>query len=123
MIPGYEELYERYTHPLFRGVLASANAHAGQLNRSCGDRVEVTLVIEQGMVQKAAWTGAGCVISQATADLLMEHVLGMPVEKVHELCGNDLRELIKVSLGPVRFRCAMLSLAVVQEALKSMCAG
>jgi nitrogen fixation NifU-like protein len=71
-------------------------------------------VDEAGRVTEAAFSGQGCAISQASADLLMEHIVGRPLEEVKALTKEDLLDLLGIELGPVRLKCALLSLKVLK---------
>jgi nitrogen fixation NifU-like protein len=58
--------------------------------------------------------GHGCAISQASADLLMESIIGKPLEEVKKLNKQDVLEMLGIDLGPVRLKCALLSLKVLK---------
>jgi nitrogen fixation NifU-like protein len=58
--------------------------------------------------------GHGCAISQASADLLMETILGKPLEDVKKLNKQDILDMLGIDLGPVRLKCALLSLKVLK---------
>ena len=65
----------------FRKV-ENANCEATGYNPLCGDRLVVTLCVdENGMVQDAAFTGNGCAISMASASMMTEIVRGRTVRK------------------------------------------
>jgi nitrogen fixation NifU-like protein len=65
-------------------------------------------------VSEARFDGHGCAISQASADLLMEEVQGKSLEEVKTLTKDDLLEMLGLDLGPVRLKCALLSLKVLK---------
>jgi len=44
--------------------------------------------------------------SQASADLLLDSIIGKPVEEIKKLTKNDVLELLGIELGPVRLKCA-----------------
>ncbi|HMD80679.1 MAG TPA: iron-sulfur cluster assembly scaffold protein, partial [Anaerolineales bacterium] len=58
--------------------------------------------------------GRGCAISQASADLLVESIIGKPLEKVKQLNKQDILDMLGIDLGPVRLKCALLSLKVLK---------
>jgi len=58
--------------------------------------------------------GHGCAISQASADLLVESIIGKPLEDVKKLNRQDILDLLGIDLGPVRLKCALLSLKVLK---------
>jgi nitrogen fixation NifU-like protein len=65
-------------------------------------------------VTEAAFDGHGCAISQASADLLIESIIGKPLEEVKKLSRQDILDLLGIDLGPVRLKCALLSLKVLK---------
>jgi len=112
----YRELIiDRYQNPLYRGTLDPHDITFEDANPLCGDEIRVDLrVNDQGMVTEAAFSGHGCAISQASADLLMESVVGKPLENVKHLSKEDILEMLGIQLGPVRLKCALLSLKVLK---------
>ena len=67
-----------------------------------------------GKVADGRFDGKGCAISQASADLLIKSILGKPVEEVKNLSKQDVLDLLGIELGPVRLKCALLSLKVLK---------
>jgi len=81
----------------------------------CGDHIEITLrTDESGKITDARFSGHGCAISQASADLLIESVIGKPIEEVKQLNKDYILEMLGIDLGPVRLKCALLSLKVLK---------
>ncbi len=112
----YRELIiERYKNPQFQGELDPCDIRFEDENPLCGDHLRIDLrVDERGLVKEAAFSGHGCAISQASADLLLESVIGKSVEQVKELGKQDVLDLLGIELGPVRLKCALLSLKVLK---------
>ncbi|MGD9092057.1 MAG: iron-sulfur cluster assembly scaffold protein, partial [Anaerolineales bacterium] len=71
-------------------------------------------VDESGAVSEAVFDGHGCAISQASADLLMETIQGKQIEDVKKMKKEDILDLLGIELGPVRLKCALLSLKVLK---------
>jgi nitrogen fixation NifU-like protein len=110
-----EVIIERYKSPQYRGELDPHDYSFEDENPLCGDHLRIDLrVDEQGNVSEAAFSGHGCAISQASADLLLESIIGKPVEEVKHLSKEDVLELLGIELGPVRLKCALLSLKVLK---------
>ena len=51
---------------------------------------------------------------EASADLLVESIIGKPLEEVKKLNKESILELLGIDLGPVRLKCALLSLKVLK---------
>lgn len=110
-----EVIIEHYKHPSYRGRLDPHDIQFADNNPLCGDHIEITLRTDaQGNVSDARFQGHGCAISQASADLLMESIIGKPVEDVKRLNKQDILDMLGIDLGPVRLKCALLSLKVLK---------
>jgi nitrogen fixation NifU-like protein len=112
----YRELIiDRYKNPLYRGSLDPHDIGFEDDNPLCGDHIRIELrVDEENRVKEAAFDGHGCAISQASADLLLESILGKPLEEVKQLTKEDVLDMLGLDLGPVRLKCALLSLKVLK---------
>jgi nitrogen fixation NifU-like protein len=110
-----EIIIDHYKNPQYRGHLEPNDIQFEDDNPLCGDHIEVTLrVDETGRVADGRFDGRGCAISQASADLLIESVIGKPVEEVKKLTKQDVLNLLGIELGPVRLKCALLPLKVLK---------
>jgi nitrogen fixation NifU-like protein len=110
-----EVIIDRYKNPQYRGSLNPHDISFEDDNPLCGDHIRVDLrVDENGMVTEAVFDGQGCAISQASADLLMESILGKNLDEVKAITKDDLLEMLGIELGPVRLKCALLSLKVLK---------
>ncbi|NQU30823.1 MAG: SUF system NifU family Fe-S cluster assembly protein [Anaerolineae bacterium] len=108
-------IIERYKTPYYRGHLDPHDIFFEDDNPVCGDHIEVTVrVDDENIVTEAAFDGHGCSISQAAADLLVESIRGKTLDEVKTLTKDDVIELLGIDLGPVRLKCALLSLKVLK---------
>ncbi len=112
----YRELIiDHYKNPQYRGHLNPNDIHFEDDNPLCGDHIEISLRVDgSGKVTDGRFDGKGCAISQASADLLIESIIGKPVEEVKKLSKQDVLDLLGIELGPVRLKCALLSLKVLK---------
>jgi nitrogen fixation protein NifU and related proteins len=119
-----EIIIERYKSPQYRGELNPHDITFEDENPLCGDHLRIDLrVNEQGIVSEAAFSGHGCAISQASADLLLESVIGKTLEEVKQLAKEDVLDLLGIDLGPVRLKCALLSLKVLKGGVYGLGSG
>ncbi len=110
-----EIIIERYKSPFYRGVLEPHDISFEDDNPVCGDHLRIDLrVDEHGKITEAAFSGEGCAISQASADLLIESIIGKSLDDVKRLTKDDILEMLGFELGPVRLKCALLSLKVLK---------
>lgn len=119
-----EQIIERYKNPHHRGTLDPHDITFEDDNPLCGDRIRIDLrVNEDEVVTDAAFSGQGCSISQASADLLVESVIGKHLEEVRALSKDDILDMLGIELGPVRLKCALLSLKVIKAGVYGLQAG
>ena len=109
-----EAILDHYRHPRHKGQLEEANIQYHDHNPFCGDEITIQLKVEDGKVVDAAFDGRGCAISQATASMLMEEVMGKPLEEVRGWDKEYVLELLGIEIGPVRLKCALLPLKVLK---------
>ena len=117
--------------------LACATCALKGHNPSCGDEITLEINVEDGIVKDAAFTGAGCAISQASTDIMIDLMRGKTVEEARGLTDKfmamikreitsedelaDLEEAIalkNISHMPARVKCAMLAWRTLKEALE-----
>jgi len=110
-----EQIIERYKSPQYRGHLDPHDIQFEDDNPLCGDHIEITIRLNgNNKVTEAAFDGKGCAISQASADLLVESIHGKSLDEVKAMKKDDVLELLGIDLGPVRLKCALLSLKVLK---------
>jgi nitrogen fixation NifU-like protein len=112
----YRELIiDRYKNPHFRGSLEPHDITFEDDNPLCGDHIRIDLRIDgDNKVSEVAFDGHGCAISQASADLLAESVLGKSLDEVKQINKQDVLNMLGIELGPVRLKCALLCLKVLK---------
>jgi nitrogen fixation NifU-like protein len=112
-----ENILDHAKHPHHWGLLESYTHHAQDDNPLCGDRLELTLQVdEDGRVVEVGWTGNGCAISQASASMLGEELIGKTLDEIKAIDKDQVLELIGIPLSMNRLKCALLSLKVVKAA-------
>lgn len=141
-----EELYrqvilDHYRNPRNSGSIERPDASAEGYNPLCGDEVTIELALDDGVIADAAVRGRGCSISQASASMMAEAIVGKSVEAVATLTRQmksmldieegdpgldperpgavlgDLEALAGVKQFPVRIKCADLPWTTLEEAL------
>ena len=110
-----EIIIDRYKTPHFRGELEPNDITYEDDNPACGDHIRIDVRIDENqVVTEAAFSGEGCAISLASADLLLESIIGKSLEVVKELAKEDILDMLGIELGPVRLKCALLPLKVLK---------
>lgn len=118
----YRELIlELYRHPLNYGTIENPDARAKDSNPLCGDEVEIFLKLDSdGKIMDAKHNSHGCAISQASTSLLTDMIKNKNIKDVAALDKSSvLKSLGDPELGPVRIKCALLSLKVLKLAAYS----
>ena len=119
---------EHNSHPDYKYELEDATHSHDGINPSCGDELTLKLRVESGTIEEAAFTGHGCAISQASADIMADLITGESVEEAKRLAGlflamirgeelsdDDLEDLDEaaqlqdISHMPARVKCAELA--------------
>lgn len=110
-----EVIIDHFKNPGYRGSLDPNDISFEDENPLCGDRIKIDLrVDESGKITEAAFDGHGCAISQASADLLLESIIGEPVDEVKKMTKSTVLDLLGIELGPVRLKCALLPLKILK---------
>ena len=130
-----EVILDHHKRPRNFGPLEAANRHAEGRNPLCGDHLTVYLDVEDGIIKGAAFEGAGCAISRASASLMTDAVKGRPVEEAeqmfeefHKMVTSGVDQEVEESLGklavfcgvrefPSRVKCASLAWHTMHAAL------
>lgn len=130
-----EILTEHNLNPYHKHDLPDANLVLEGVNPSCGDDIILKLKVENGVIEDGAFVGDGCAISQASADIMLDLVIGRKKEKALHLADlflkmiksgvtdDELRGLEEagalqdVSHMPARVKCAVLGWHTMEEML------
>ena len=121
----YRELIiDRFQNPQFRGSLDPNDISFEDDNPLCGDHIRIDLRVgDDDVITEAAFDGRGCSISQASGDLVVESVIGKTLAEVKNYTKEDVLDLLGIELGPVRLKCALLSLKVVKAGVYGLNVG
>ncbi len=110
-----ENILDHAQNPRFPGVLDPADIDHEESNPLCGDRLRLTLRVDENhRITAVAWEGDGCAISQASASMLGEQIMGKTLEEVRNISKEDIFEMLGIPLSPNRMKCALLSLQVLK---------
>lgn len=138
---GLEDLYQQiildhYRKPRHRGELAEPSVEVDHNNPVCGDQLHLEVRLEDGRIAEVGHTGDGCSISQASASMMSEAAVGLPVDDAMDLIEHfrlmmhreaepdedrlgDAIALEGVAKYPVRVKCALLSWMALKDALQT----
>lgn len=136
-----DQLYRRvimdhYKTPRNKGTLDTNSVNIEMNNPTCGDRIQLTLQVEDGIVKDAKFDGEGCSISMASASMMTQAVKGQEVDTALKLSHifsdmmlgkdyddsidlGDIEALQGVSQFPARIKCATLAWKAMEKGVQS----
>ena len=115
----YEELMDRYYNSRFKGLPENC-VKASSMNVSCGDFVELGIVLDNGKITSIGFEGNGCIISQACASVLCELLQGKTLQEVKHLTSEEFLKAMPVEIPMHRLKCALTSFKALQALLKKV---
>ena len=109
-----DQIIDHYQNPRNHGTLEHPDISYEEDNPVCGDHIRIDLKVDDGIVTDARFAGHGCSISQASASMLTEDIIGKSLEEVRQIGKEHVLDMLGIPLGPVRMKCALLSLKVLK---------
>jgi nitrogen fixation NifU-like protein len=112
-----QQILDHYKNPRNYGELEEPTfSHLGH-NPSCGDELEFDVVLadDDETIERVAFRGDGCAISQASASMLSERLPGTTLDEVEEMDRDDVIDMLGVDISPMRVKCAVLAEKIVQD--------
>ena len=130
-----EILTEHNLRPEYKHDLPDANIVLEGVNPNCGDDIFLKLKVENDVIEDGAFVGDGCAISQASADIMLELIIGKSKDEAMHLAdifirmikgeasAEEIEELEEgsalqdISHMPARVKCAVLGWHTMEELL------
>ncbi|KEZ47886.1 MULTISPECIES: Fe-S cluster assembly sulfur transfer protein SufU [Metabacillus] len=128
-------IMDHYKNPRNKGVLEDSLT-IDMNNPTCGDRIRLTLQIEDGEIKDAKFDGEGCSISMSSASMMTQAIKGQSVETALKLSKifsdmmqgkeydddielEDIEALQGVAKFPARIKCATLAWKAMEKGVQN----
>ena len=129
-------IMDHYKNPRNKGSLEEDSVTIDMNNPTCGDRIHLTLKVEDGIVKDAKFDGEGCSISMSSASMMTQIIKGKKIEEALELAEifskmmlgeefdvdkydlGDVEALQGVAKFPARIKCATLAWKAMEKGVK-----
>jgi nitrogen fixation protein NifU and related proteins len=129
-------IMDHYKNPRNRGVLEDDALTVDMNNPTCGDRIHLTMKVEDGKVVDVKFEGEGCSISMSSASMMTQAIKGQTIENALKLAKifsdmiqgkdydddidlGDIEALQGVSKFPARIKCATLAWKAMEKGIRS----
>ncbi|AUJ23162.1 MULTISPECIES: Fe-S cluster assembly sulfur transfer protein SufU [Virgibacillus] len=129
-------IMDHYKNPRNKGNLDGDTLTVDMNNPTCGDRIQLNMQVEDGIVKDAKFEGEGCSISMASASMMTQAIKGLEVKKALKMSEmfskmmlgedvdttgldvGDIEALQGVSKFPARIKCATLCWKAMEKGVK-----
>ncbi|MEC5424965.1 SUF system NifU family Fe-S cluster assembly protein [Virgibacillus sp. C22-A2] len=126
-------IMDHYKNPRNKGVMEGDVLTVDMNNPTCGDRIQLQLQVEEGVVKDAKFDGEGCSISMSSASMMTQAIKGKNIDdalKMSKLFSQmmlgedidtadldleDIEALQGVSKFPARIKCATLAWKAMEK--------
>ena len=130
-------IMDHYKNPRNKGSLDENSVTIDMNNPTCGDRIHLTLKLEDGVVKDAKFDGEGCSISMSSASMMTQIVKGKKLDEALELADifskmmlgeefddekydlGDVEALQGVAKFPARIKCATLAWKAMEKGVQN----
>ena len=135
----YREIVNEHNlYPGHKTDLESPTIVLNGVNPSCGDDINLQLLVKNGVIEDAAFNGSGCAVSQASADMMCDLVIGKTEDEALRLTGifmgmirgtatkeekeelDEAASLEDIAHMPARVKCATLGWRTMKEIVEKL---
>ena len=127
-------IMDHYKKPRNKGILEDGSLTINMNNPTCGDRIQLTMKVEDGIVADSKYDGEGCSISMSSASMMTQAIKGKKIEDALKLSSifsdmmlgkeydddidlGDIEALQGVAKFPARIKCATLAWKAMEKGL------
>lgn len=129
-------IMDHYKNPRNKGIIEDGDYNIDMNNPTCGDRIHLSLNVQDNVIKEAKFDGEGCSISMSSASMMTDVIKGMTIEEALEvsevfskmMLGEDyeitedmggIEALNGVNQFPARIKCATLTWKALERGVKA----
>lgn len=129
-------IMDHYKNPRNKGIIEDGDYTVDMNNPTCGDRIHLTMNVEDNVIKDAKFDGEGCSISMSSASMMTEVIKGKTIEEALEVSDEfskmmlgedynvtedmgDIEALNGVNQFPARIKCATLTWKALERGVKA----
>lgn len=112
-----QHILDHYKNPRNKAEMEDPDITHVAKNASCGDSYILYLQVRDTRISACTFSGVGCAISQASASMLTEKVIGMSVTEAKQVTEQDIYAMLGVPISLGREKCALLVYHALKEAI------
>ena len=112
-----EKVMEHFRDPRNVGEIPDADGVGKVGNPVCGDIMELSLKVEDGVIKDAKFRTFGCGAAIATSSMVTELVKGKTIEEALEISNKAVAEALG-GLPPVKMHCSVLAEQALRSAIE-----
>ena len=108
-------ILERYQHMKNKRKISNPDYMLKGFNASCGDNITVYLKADNGAITDMSFEGEGCLLSQVSADILVDKMIGKHVTDIDGITIEQMMDIVGIHPSVSRIKCMSLSLETTQK--------
>ena len=108
-----EKVMQAFQNPQNVGEVENYNAIGTVGNENCGDIMQITMLIEDGIIKDAKFKTFGCAAAVASSSTATAMIIGKTIDEALQIKNSDVIESLE-GLPPQKIHCSVLA----EEAIK-----
>jgi nitrogen fixation NifU-like protein len=112
-----QNIIDHYKNPRNKGEIVDADFVVYEVNTLCGDGLKFFIKLDttKSKIENVKFEGEGCAISQSSASMLTEELIGMNLGDLKNINKDFILEMLGIEVNPARLKCALLSLECIKK--------
>ncbi len=112
-----DKVMEVFKNPQHTGEVENYNAIGTVGNETCGDIMQITLLIENDVIKDAKFKTFGCAAAVATSSVATDMIIGKTVDEALKIKNKDVVEYLQ-GLPPQKIHCSVLAEEAIKAAIE-----